>query len=74
MWIFVLPQCSYKQTQAEAHTLASVKQQLDKVDNLLSQDVSVLRDKIEEANRDYNNARKDELCVNMMSMIMVIII
>ena len=49
--------CRYKQTQAEAHTLASVKQQLDKLDNLLSQDVSVLRDKIEQANRDYNSAR-----------------
>lgn len=48
---------SYKQSMAEAHTLASVKQQLDKLDCLVSHDVAVLRDKIENANREYDNAR-----------------
>ena len=41
----------------EAKTLELVKRELDHVDDLVTRDVSVLRDKIEDANRDYNLAR-----------------
>ena len=49
--------CRYKQSQMEAKTLQLVKRELDHVDDLVTRDVSVLRDKIEDANRDYNLAR-----------------
>ena len=49
--------CRYKQSQMEAQTLQLVKRELDHVDHLVTRDVSVLRDKIEDANREYNLAR-----------------
>lgn len=47
----------YKQTQQESKTLTVVNQELSKLDNMISSEISVLREKIEEANRQYNAAR-----------------
>ena len=41
----------------ESHKLQIVSQELAKLDKLVSKDVSVLRVKIEEANRLHNSAR-----------------
>lgn len=48
----------YKRTQAEAHTLSLVQKELSHLDSLLSADVAILRDKIEESSRDYLSAQK----------------
>jgi len=48
----------YKRTQAEAHTLSLVQKELSHLDTLLSADVAILRDKIEESSREYLNAQK----------------
>ncbi|XP_020612357.1 RAB6-interacting golgin-like [Orbicella faveolata] len=48
----------YKRTQAEAHTLSLVQKELSHLDSLLSADVAILRDKIEESSREYLNAQK----------------
>ena len=47
----------YKQTQQESKTLAIVNQELTKLDNMISTEISVLRERIEEANRQYNASR-----------------
>lgn len=47
----------YRKTENEARTLEAVKLELNKVDNLVMKDVSLLREKIEEANRQYTAAR-----------------
>lgn len=47
----------YKQTQQESKTLAIVNQELSKLDNMIFSEINVLREKIEEANRQYNAAR-----------------
>ena len=47
----------YKQTQQESKTLAIVNQELTKLDNMISTEISILRERIEEANRQYNAAR-----------------
>ena len=47
----------YKQTQQESKTLAVVNQELSKLDNMIFSEINVLREKIEEANRQYNAAR-----------------
>ena len=47
----------YKRTQAEAHTLSLVQKELSHLDSLLSADVAILRDKIEESSREYLNAQ-----------------
>ena len=52
-----LPVFRYKKTENEARTLEAVKLELNKVDNLVMRDVSLLREKIEEANRQYTAAR-----------------
>ena len=45
------------QSQAEVRKLHVVKEELDRLDFLVTRDVSILRNKIEEANREYNSAR-----------------
>ena len=47
----------YKQTQQESQTLTIVNQELSKLDHMISGEIGVLREKIEEANRQYNNDR-----------------
>ena len=47
----------YKQTQQESKTLQIVNQELSKLDNMISSEISILRERIEEANRQYNAAR-----------------
>jgi len=48
----------YQRTQAEAHTLSLVQKELSHLDSLLSADVAILRDKIEESSREYLHAQK----------------
>ncbi|XP_058951218.2 RAB6-interacting golgin [Pocillopora verrucosa] len=48
----------YQKTQAEAHTLSLVQKELSHLDSLLSADVAILRDKIEESSRDFLSAQK----------------
>ena len=54
----------YKQTQQESKTLQIVNQELSKLDNMISSEISILRERIEEANRQYNAAR----CVVCVSL------
>ena len=55
----------YKQTQQESKTLAIVNQELSKLDNMISSEINVLREKIEEANRQYNATRCVCVCVRV---------
>lgn len=55
MFIFCLVR--YQKTQAEAHTLSLVQKELSHLDSLLSADVAILRDKIEESSRDFLSAQ-----------------
>jgi RAB6-interacting golgin len=48
----------YQKTAAEAKILTSVQVELDKIDLLLSNDVFILRDKIETANKTFEAARR----------------
>lgn len=48
----------YQRTQAEAQMLSLVQKELSHLDSLLSADVAILRDKIEESSRDYLHAQK----------------
>lgn len=48
----------YQRTQAEALMLSLVQKELSHLDSLLSADVAILRDKIEESSRDYLHAQK----------------
>ncbi|XP_076039798.1 uncharacterized protein LOC143024683 isoform X2 [Oratosquilla oratoria] len=47
-----------KQTQSEAKKLQQIQAELTKLDNLLSSDVSILRDQIEAASVEFNEAQK----------------
>jgi RAB6-interacting golgin len=47
----------YKHSIQENNTLIQVKQELLKLDNLVTRDISILRAKIEEANRMYTQAK-----------------
>lgn len=47
-----------KKTKQEAVKLQKIKQQLEHLDHILSIDVSIVRDKIEEASREYVEAQK----------------
>lgn len=47
----------YERTAAESQTLSAVKQELEKIDTILSNDVLILRDKIEEVNRKFECSR-----------------
>lgn len=57
LFFFHWPTKRYLQSQAEVRKLHVVKEELGRLDCLVTQDVSILRDRIEEANRDYNAAR-----------------
>ena len=46
-----------KRTEAESQILEAVRKELEKIDTLLSNDVLILRDKIEEANREFESSR-----------------
>lgn len=52
-----LLQYRYKRTAVESQTLAAVKIELEKIDTILSNDVLILRDKIEEVNRKFESSR-----------------
>lgn len=52
-----LLQYRYKRTAVESQTLAAVKKELEKIDTVLSNDVLILRDKIEEVNRKFEFSR-----------------
>ena len=47
----------YQESRAESHKLERVRSELGRLDQLVTRDVAILRDKIEESTRDYNNAR-----------------
>ena len=47
----------YKKSSREVETLKIVQQELTKLDNLVTEDVAILRKKIEETNKLYNSAR-----------------
>lgn len=47
-----------KKTQEEAKRLAFVQKELSKIENLLTNDVKILRDKIEDASRQYTEAER----------------
>ncbi|XP_033109091.1 RAB6-interacting golgin-like [Anneissia japonica] len=47
-----------KKTQAETKQLAFIQKELGKLESLLSKDVRILRDKIEESSFEYNAARR----------------
>lgn len=51
--------CVYRQKQAttEAKKLNAIKKELSVLDQMLTADVSVIRDRIEEATRVYTDAR-----------------
>ena len=55
----------YKRSQLEAKTLEAVKKELGKLDCQVSRDVSILRDRIEEASRQYTLARFVHILVHM---------
>ena len=54
---FLLLLYRYQRTTAEAKILTTVQVELDKIDLLLSNDVIILRNKIEDANRAFELAR-----------------
>ena len=60
LWRFFL---RYLQSQAEVRKLHVVKGELDRLDFLVTRDVGILRNKIEEANREYNLARYTVSCL-----------
>ncbi|XP_071801879.1 uncharacterized protein [Asterias amurensis] len=47
-----------KKTQAETKRLAYIQKELSKIEEFLTNDVNILRDKIEEASRNYSEAQK----------------
>ncbi|XP_003723288.2 RAB6-interacting golgin [Strongylocentrotus purpuratus] len=47
-----------KKTQAEAKRLLYIQKELAKIETLLTNDVSILRDRIEEVSRDFNDAQQ----------------
>ena len=47
----------YQQSQAESSKLAGVKSELERLDQLVTKDVAILRDKIETASKDYTLAK-----------------
>ena len=51
----------FEKTHTEAELLSSIKKELSKLDSFLSNDVFILRDKIEEANRKFESARWEDL-------------
>ena len=50
--------CRYAKSQIEAKKLQEVKEELARLDGLLNRDVTILRAKIEGADRHYTSARK----------------
>ena len=46
-----------KKTQAETKRLAYIQKELSKIEEFLTNDVNILRDKIEEASRNYSEAQ-----------------
>ena len=55
--LFIFGLVRYQKTQAEAHTLSLVQKELSHLDSLLSADIAILRDKIEESSREYLSAQ-----------------
>lgn len=49
--------CRSKQTQEEAVKLKRIQKELQALDDMVSSDISILRDRIEEASWDYSAAR-----------------
>lgn len=49
--------CRTKQTSAEASKLKTIQKELSRLDQMLNVDVSVIRDRIEDATRLYSEAR-----------------
>ena len=47
----------YQESRVESHKLERVQTELRRLDQLVTRDVTILRDKIEEAAREYNCAR-----------------
>lgn len=47
-----------KQTRAETLKLQKIQKELQTLDNMVSHDVSILRDRIEQASYDYSHARR----------------
>ena len=50
--------CRYQKSQREAAVLKTVKTELNKLESILSTDVSILRNEIDKACRSYNDAKK----------------
>ena len=57
IYILYYESCRYAKTQLEAKTLQSVREELTRLDSVLSRDVTILRNRIEEATRQYSAAR-----------------
>lgn len=51
--------CRSKQTQEEALKLRRIQKELQALDDMVSSDISILRDRIEQASWDYSAARYD---------------
>lgn len=49
--------CRYKQSQQESSKLEKVRSELNKIDQLVTRDVAILRGSIEAASREYAQAR-----------------
>lgn len=51
--------CRSRQTQEEALKLRRIQKELQALDDMVSSDISILRDRIEQASWDYSAARYD---------------
>lgn len=55
--MMVVRVCRSKRTQEEAVKLKRIQKELQALDDMVSSDISILRDRIEEASWDYSAAR-----------------
>lgn len=55
--MMVVHVCRSKRTQEEAVKLKRIQKELQALDDMVSSDISILRDRIEEASWDYSAAR-----------------
>lgn len=51
--------CRSKQTQAEAVKLKRIQKELQALDDMVSSDIGILRDRIEQASWEYCSARSE---------------
>ena len=56
-FVYILVKHRYERSTKETEQLQIVKTELSKIEDLVSADVSLLREKIEEADRNFNKAK-----------------